>query len=494
VITAGLPGTEADDEFWRDCGKGLPLLFLSQPRPRSEAPGRTEAKWIRGFRLGIAASRAAVRPNEAVHLTLLFNNCGKKPISMLEMEKGNVGFYDGTRFFRKPVSPSADICSVEVRPGATLTYSITYSWDRPGVYKVYFVISYGWSGESPGKFVAPMDVYGMRPPEHAPRTHVLKITVRERAGPVGQAQPASRGLTQFLDELRYCCIRVRYAVEAGRRHEEVSQWADALAGLARDLASAARHTRSKRSPSTEREGLLRMCLKGAFVDANRHGFAYLAKQIEESAEEIRDASREADIVKATREWTELEHYIQPLAEIVEKGASPVTRKELEERMAGEWESIRRILKWPVPNPRFIHRRCEHIEESAQFIAKMAFDRSTPEATVVSFTQAAARGEKCAALACFLPGGTDFEDIREVLNATPWSSRCQMKQMLESLDTDAPMPIVSKEETPRGAKVVWRVTFKEEFKTKKGLVFEPGMTHDLDATLKRHGDRWLIDGF
>jgi hypothetical protein len=122
------------------------------------------------------------------------------------------------------------------------------------------------------------------------------------------------------------------------------------------------------------------------------------------------------------------------------------------------------------------------------------DLSSPEATVISFTKAAARGEVDRAQACFLPGGVDYKDIRKVLEAKPGTRSFEMRQMLESLDLKAPMPIVSKSESQYGTKVVWRVTFKKAFKPAKGPTFKPGATYDLDATLKKSGQVWLIDNF
>ena len=85
------------------------------------------------------------------------------------------------------------------------------------------------------------------------------------------------------------------------------------------------------------------------------------------------------------------------------------------------------------------------------------------------------------------------DVKEVLTATPSSREYPGRVMLESVDPDAPMPIVSKGETSRGVMVVWRVTFRRGFEI-QGFTVEPGTTYDFDATLKRSGDQWLIDNF
>ena len=122
------------------------------------------------------------------------------------------------------------------------------------------------------------------------------------------------------------------------------------------------------------------------------------------------------------------------------------------------------------------------------------DLSSPEATVVSFTKAAARGETNLAQACFLPGGVDYDDIQQILASKPGSRHYEMKRMLESLNLDVPMPIVAKTNNEHGTKVVWRVTFKKEFKPSKGPVFKAGSTYDFDATLKPSDKLWLIDNF
>jgi hypothetical protein len=122
------------------------------------------------------------------------------------------------------------------------------------------------------------------------------------------------------------------------------------------------------------------------------------------------------------------------------------------------------------------------------------DLGSPEATVVSFTKAVARGETNLAQACFLPGGVDYDDMRQILASKPGSPHFEIKQMFESLNLNVPMPIVVKTNSEHGTKVVWRVTFKKEFKPHKGPVFKPGSTYDFDATLKPSGKLWLIDNF
>ena len=72
----------------------------------------------------------------------------------------------------------------------------------------------------------------------------------------------------------------------------------------------------------------------------------------------------------------------------------------------------------------------------------------------------------------------------------------MKLCLQSLDPDAEMPVVSTEETGRGTAIVWQVTFRKDVTVPLGggQTFRAGDTLKLDATLRKSGDLWLIDGF
>jgi RNA polymerase sigma-70 factor (ECF subfamily) len=125
------------------------------------------------------------------------------------------------------------------------------------------------------------------------------------------------------------------------------------------------------------------------------------------------------------------------------------------------------------------------------------DLSNPEATVQSFTKAIASGDTESVMACFLPGGADYEDIQKMLYADPddpeQQDEYQMKLLFLSLDPDAEMPMVSVEETEHGTSVAWQVTFKEDLPM-EGHTFRAGDTWELDATLRQSGDSWLIDNF
>jgi len=119
------------------------------------------------------------------------------------------------------------------------------------------------------------------------------------------------------------------------------------------------------------------------------------------------------------------------------------------------------------------------------------DRSTPEATVRSWTKAVATGNIKDALACMLPGGVDYEDVKEILNAKPTSPQFFLKQMLESIDTEKPIRILGKQMIEDEVGIGWEFYFKEDF-TIEGRTFKRGESFEFDAGLKKHGDCWLID--
>jgi len=133
--------------------------------------------------------------------------------------------------------------------------------------------------------------------------------------------------------------------------------------------------------------------------------------------------------------------------------------------------------------------------------KPRLDLSTPEATVRSFTRALASGDAASVMACFLLGGTDFEDMQAILNADPddpkQRTEYQMKLWLQSFDPDAEMPIVESIEDQGVMKLTWQVTFKKDATISEhgqGQTFRAGDTFNLDATLRKSGDSWLIDNF
>jgi len=127
--------------------------------------------------------------------------------------------------------------------------------------------------------------------------------------------------------------------------------------------------------------------------------------------------------------------------------------------------------------------------------KCAVDLSSPETTVVSFTKAAALGDIESALNCCLPGSYDYDDIKNALTASPSAPSYAFKQMLESVDRDAPIQIVSVEKNGDKATVIWRITFKRDVRMAEGggHTFKAGSTFDLDGTLRKSEDRWLIEG-
>ncbi len=128
------------------------------------------------------------------------------------------------------------------------------------------------------------------------------------------------------------------------------------------------------------------------------------------------------------------------------------------------------------------------------------DLSTPEAAVRSFTKALVSGNAESVMACVLPGGTDYQDMQEILNANPDDPKqrgeYEMKLWLQSFDPDAEMPIVETVEDQGAMKVTWQVTFKKDVTVSEGggHTFRAGDTYNLDATLRKSGNSWLIDNF
>ena len=126
------------------------------------------------------------------------------------------------------------------------------------------------------------------------------------------------------------------------------------------------------------------------------------------------------------------------------------------------------------------------------------DLTTPASTVRSFTKLMAAGDAEAVIACFLPGGIDFQDMQEILAADPADPRqrnkYEMRVWLQSFDADVEMPIVEMIENADGSvSITWQVTFKRNF-AMEGQTFSAGQTMTLDASLVRAEDgRWLING-
>jgi RNA polymerase sigma-70 factor (ECF subfamily) len=134
--------------------------------------------------------------------------------------------------------------------------------------------------------------------------------------------------------------------------------------------------------------------------------------------------------------------------------------------------------------------------SSSAVPQESPDLSSPEATVTSFTRAAATGNAELARACFSQQGWDYDDIWEVLTASPSSPVYPMRQLLEAVDENQPATIISQESTGNALEVAWRVTFKEPFTIQeKGSqqTFQRGDTFVLDGSLVREGDDWLFYG-
>ena len=121
--------------------------------------------------------------------------------------------------------------------------------------------------------------------------------------------------------------------------------------------------------------------------------------------------------------------------------------------------------------------------------------STPQETILGFMQAAASGDAATAMLYMLPGGTDYDDMKKILNAKQSSSpEYQFRQMLESVNMNIPIQVKISEKANQKDTVEasWVVTFKKSVELDKAS-FKTGSTFILDGTLKNTDRGWLIDG-
>ncbi len=68
----------------------------------------------------------------------------------------------------------------------------------------------------------------------------------------------------------------------------------------------------------------------------------------------------------------------------------------------------------------------------------------------------------------------------------------MKKVWESIDTEKPIRVLGKELINGKVSIVWKFYFKEDI-TIEGRTFKRGDGLEFDASLKKQGDYWLIDG-
>jgi RNA polymerase sigma factor (sigma-70 family) len=189
---------------------------------------------------------------------------------------------------------------------------------------------------------------------------------------------------------------------------------------------------------------------------------------------------------------------RPEVSLQRKDTSTYTKVEPESEAATDEAVSQKETPPPAQSQIKNHQLEEMIFSSTEDTGEpetQSLDLSTPEATVRSFTRMIVSGDKKSVLACFVVGGTDYEDIQEILEPDPdsrtYQSKLMMKEWMMSFDGDAEMPIIHKEETSNGTKIVWEVTFKRDFTAKWGT-FQAGETMELDATLKKVDGKWLID--
>lgn len=164
-----------------------------------------------------------------------------------------------------------------------------------------------------------------------------------------------------------------------------------------------------------------------------------------------------------------------------------------------WDKEEKIINQIFTfNPEGKFVSVEDVADSAQEVAVHTvpygeLDLSTPESTFIGFLKGAAVGNAGLAQSYFLPGGVDYDDIREVLTAEPGSDTYTFRAMMESIDPEVPMKVLSKTETEKGLVVVVQATFGKAFEI-EGVSMEAGSTYDFDATLRETDHGWLIDNF
>lgn len=190
----------------------------------------------------------------------------------------------------------------------------------------------------------------------------------------------------------------------------------------------------------------------------------------------------------------------PRDDVVTVGSAPVAAPQgaraVEQPVAGESEQ--RTVEVKAAPPASAPLPEQQPQEQASPDESPKIDLSTPASTVRSFTKLMAAGNAEAVIACFLPGGIDYQDMQEILAADPADprqrSKYEMRQWLQSFDADAEMPILDMKETAEDSiSIDWKVTFKRDF-TMDGQTFNAGQTMTLDASLVRADDgRWLING-
>lgn len=120
----------------------LVLIATAISANDSEVKRKPDRFWKRfenGLRVAIISDFTVVVPNEKITLTLILNNDTDKEIWVPAPDKTAFQFYDG----QKSISEHPKFHGGEYRvrivdPGATLIYSMTYVWKKPGVYDTYF--------------------------------------------------------------------------------------------------------------------------------------------------------------------------------------------------------------------------------------------------------------------------------------------------------------------------------------------------------------------
>lgn len=155
------------------------------------------------------------------------------------------------------------------------------------------------------------------------------------------------------------------------------------------------------------------------------------------------------------------------------------------------ESVERSPQAGAPKERVVEPLPLPVDRASE-TSGFQLDLSSPEATVRSFVKAMVAGDAESVLACFLPGGTDYDDARKMVEADVSDPEYDIKVALQSLDPDAEMPVLITTENPNGSvKIVWEVAFKSDV-TIEGHTFHAGDTMPMDSLLVPSGHSWLID--
>lgn len=113
---------------------------------------------------------------------------------------------------------------------------------------------------------------------------------------------------------------------------------------------------------------------------------------------------------------------------------------------------------------------------------------SPEATIQSFMAAAMKLNMNGAMVCVAGDSHDYKDIKAIFE----NPEHPFNILFRKIDPSVPVRIIETKIIDNMCEAVWQVTFKEDF-TIEGKTFKAGETFDIDGSLHRYGDKWLITG-